>query len=358
VSPTLVTEPRPTYPTAKSGSALATLKIGQSALSPEQQRFNKWLIRTETLARKIKAARTLADSHRPHHGNTVRPLELQRHALMREMALWLATRLQRKGLTARLKHRASDIICELAASLAGRGDSEMQALHDAHSELTLAEQEKATVEDMMRASVAHLRQQEQAQEDARVAQKSRHKKTAGQQQAEQQGLEADGALRTLYRQLVSALHPDRESDAQERTRKTALMKEVNTAYERRDLLALLQLKLKEALADGAMVTNLSQDRLRALTVLLKERATVLTHELREIEAQTLQEFQLQPDAPLTAASLYRHLQAQRDHLQDEITMMQHDLLLVQNDAKLKRWLREQPMPATQDFDGLSFNRFF
>lgn len=371
-----MTQPRPTAPTAPSSSALAALKFSQGTLSVEQQRFNKLLARTDVLARKIETVRTLADSHRPLFGNTVRPLELKRHALMREMALWLAARLQRKGLTARQKLMVRDILCGLAAALAVLGDAEMQDLHDAHSDMTMEEQEKstvaemqqmmeqmlgkplgneqqefATIEEMMHASMAHLSQQAQDQEDARAAKKSRRKKTAGQQQAAQQSLEADGALRTIYRQLVSALHPDRESDAQERTRKTALMKEVNTAYERRDLLALLQLQLRAALADGDMVANLAQDKLRALTALLKERATVLTRELQEAQARTLDEFHMPADAPVTAASLHRHLLALQEHLQDEADMMAQDLLQVQNETAFKRWLREQHEPAHQGFDG-------
>ena len=47
------------------------------------------------------------------------------------------------------------------------------------------------------------------------------------------------SIREVYRKLAGALHPDRESDPQERERKTALMQRVNQAYAKNNLLQLL-----------------------------------------------------------------------------------------------------------------------
>jgi hypothetical protein len=61
---------------------------------------------------------------------------------------------------------------------------------------------------------------------------------------------ADTALREAYRKLASHLHPDREQDAMERERKTALMQQANAAYERRDLMGLLRLQMECAQLDA------------------------------------------------------------------------------------------------------------
>jgi len=359
---------------AKTGSALTALKFTDKALSPEQQRFNKLLVRTEALARKIEATRLLADTHRPLHNATLEPLKKERSAQMRNMALWLDGRLQRKGLSAKHKHMARDILCNLAAALAMAGDEAMQQLHDAHSDETLEEQEQSaltdmqalmeemlghpvgdtggfdSLDDMLQASMKKLHEQDQAREQARAERKKRSKKTASQMQNEQQAQDADGALRTIYRQLVSALHPDRESDDHERTRKTALMKEVNAAYERRDLMALLQLQLSAELADGDKVATLAREKVGALTRLLKERSDVLARELREIEMRTMSEFGLPAYAPVSAASLNRAMIVQKQHLQADMAMMSRDLARVQNDAELKRWLKEQHETGQDEFD--------
>ncbi|WP_143605999.1 hypothetical protein [Variovorax sp. 54] len=51
-------------------------------------------------------------------------------------------------------------------------------------------------------------------------------------------------MRDIFRKLASAPHPDRETDAQQRKVKTALMQKANQAYAANDLLALLELQLQ------------------------------------------------------------------------------------------------------------------
>lgn len=382
-APGSTASPASNVKTTGQGVALSALQFTDGTLSPEQKRFNKLLAQTETLARKIETVQALADAHRAGHWGSLRPLEEQRSALMRDMALWLDQRLQKKGLSAKQKRMATEILCSLAASLAMAGDETMQHLHDAHNDVTMADQEKAATADMqdlmeemlgqplardqefdslealLQASMAQMRQQTQeAQDAAKSANKARRKTSAREQQATQQTQEADGALRTIYRQLVSALHPDRENDPHERDRKTGLMKEVNAAYERRDLLTLLQLQLQAALADGDMVANLAREKLVSLTVLLKERVGVLTQELYDIEMRTREEFEMERFDPLSAGSLKRHLRELQQDLQYDIAMMTRDLQQVQNDAEFKRWLKEQHEPAPRQFNPFEVDPFF
>jgi hypothetical protein len=347
---------------------LTALKFSDSALSAEQRRFNQLLERTETLAGKIEAARVLADAHRIVRGAALRPLESQRHTLMCDMALWLDERLKRPGLTRKQQAMASDIIRQLAAALALDGVENMRELHDAHSDQTLADQEKASAaetqafleemlgealdseqefanpQEVLHASMEQIRQQAQAHEAARATHKAKRAKAAHKQQA----VDADGALRTIYRQLASALHPDRETDPAEHARKTTLMSEANAAYARRDLMALLQLQLRADLADARKVSTMAKEKIAALTALLKERVDVLSRELRDFENHTRAEFDLPPYLPLNAAGLRRHMQEQKHALMADIGMMQRDFVRVRDDAEFKRWLREQQRLAQED----------
>lgn len=358
--------PAPDAPPVGARVALSALKFSTGQVSPAQKRFNQLLKQTETLASKIEAVRALADSNRPLFNQILTPLEQQRTVLMRDMALWLGERLKRKGLTARQQDSAREILCDIAASLAMAGDAAMQELHDAHSDESLEEQEKAeaarmkmfmegmlgeeisddeaafdTLDELMRASMAKMQAQASAEQEAHAQRQSKRKKSPAQLKAEAEAQDANGALRTLYRQLASALHPDRETDPHEQLRKTALMKEANAAYERRDLLALLHLQMQADLVDGEQVANLAKEKLAALTALLKERVNVLRHELFQIEQQTKDEFDLPLYAPLSAASIKRHLVESERDLREDIAMMQHDLQQVQDDKNLKRWLRQQ-----------------
>lgn len=376
-------------PLAEPGTnlALGALRFDAAQLSPAQKRFNQLLAQTETLARKIESARQATDTHRMLFSSRIQPLEKERDGYMRQMALWLDGRLQKKGLTAKHKRIAGEIICGLAASLAVQGDEAMQALHDAHSPHSLADEEKAataglqqvmedvfgesmgegdapfeSMEDLMRAAMekmsASQAAQQSAQEERDALRNAKRKKSAAQLKKEAlaatQAQDADGALRTLYRQLASALHPDREPDPQEHTRKTALMKEANAAYERRDLLALLQLQLRADLADGDKVATMAKEKLTALTALLKERIAVLNRELYAVERQAIEEFGLPPYSTFSEASLKRSMVMQQQDLQADIVMMQQDLQRVQDDTHLKRWLKQQHELARDECDPIDY----
>ena len=84
-----------------------------------------------------------------------------------------------------------------------------------------------------RACAVRRKSSKRTKREAAQAKRERKKPGAALRQTEQH--DADTLLRRLFRQLASALHPDRETDPQARLRKTALMSEANAAYEKRDL---------------------------------------------------------------------------------------------------------------------------
>ena len=348
---------------------LSALKAGDGKPSAEQQKFNRLLERTESLATRIAAAQASADGYRQQFSSVLHPLEQKHQALMREMALWLDGRLAQRGLTRSQQRAASGILCALAAALAAGGDQAMRDLHDAHAPRSLDQERAATaaaaqsfIEELLghrldtgadsadpdavwRAGLEQLDAQVQAQEQQREAARSRRRaareRSAGRPHVAQPAEDADRTLRAIYRQLASALHPDRESDPGARQRKTTLMSEANAAYARRDLLALLKLQVQAELADGPKLAALARDRLASLSLLLKERADWLAGELLALEQATRDEFALPANLPLTEAALRRHLRECKDDLQYDIGSMQRDLRRVRDDAEFKRWLREQ-----------------
>lgn len=373
----------PATPAPGAELVLSALKFGAGPISPAQKRFNQLLNQTETLAKKIEATGKLADAHRLAVARTLAPLEKEHTALMRQMAVWLDGRLQRKGLSARQETIAREILCHLAAAVASTGDEAMHALYAAHSDTSLEEDEKAdaadlkmfmedvlgekmggddtsfdSLEDLLRASMAKMQEKAAAEEAARAKRQAKRKKSTAQIKAETkataQTKDATEALRTIYRQLVSALHPDRETDHAEQLRKTALMKEANAAYKRRDLLGLLQLQLRAELIDASQMTSMAKEKLAALTALLKDRVKVLTDELYTAERQMIGEFNLPMYITLSAAALRRHLAESELNLHEEIAMMKQDLALVLDDARFKRWLKQQHQAAQNDFDPLDF----
>lgn len=375
--------PTPATPVPSVALVASALKFGAGPMSPAQKRFNQLLKQSETLAKKIEETVKLADAHRLVHARTLVPLENERTTLMRQMAVWLDARLQRKGLSARQKAIATEILCHLAAAVASTGDEAMRTLYEAHSDTSLEEEEKAvaadmkmfmedvlgedigdddasfdSLDDLFRASMTRMQEKAAAEQAERASRQAKRKKSAAQTKAEAraktQAQDATGALRTIYRQLVSALHPDRETDHAEQLRKTALMKEANAAYEKRDLLGLLQLQLRAELIDASQMASMAKEKLAALTALLKDRVDVLSAEFVDVEMQMVSEFNLPMYITLNAASLRRHLAESELDLQEEISVMKEDLALVQDDARFKRWLKQQYQAVQDDYDPMDF----
>jgi hypothetical protein len=91
--------------------------------------------------------------------------------------------------------------------------------------------------------------------------------------------EGSRSLREVFRGLASRLHPDRETDALERARKTELMKEVNQAYKAGDLLRLLELQLAVEQINLRDLSALADERLRRYVTVLEQQSRRLDEEL-------------------------------------------------------------------------------
>ena len=380
-APDTAAAPAPATTAETSGKALR-LNAGKGAakLSAAQQRFNRLLAKIDKLEGQVTEMQKLGDAFRPLYDSTLAPLRQAQTAMIRRMALHLDERLQRKGLTPAQKRNGLEILCSLCEMLAMKGDAEMAALHDQRSPRTLRQKEEAQaaglrammedalgqsldmdaqdeslnpMEALLRAGEAGLSAAMQAEEEREAAAQARKKKnpSPAQHKAAQEQEDADSVLRQVYRQLASALHPDRERDPAEQQRKTALMSEANAAYARQDLMALLHLQLRIAQADSQDLLQQPEERIAAMTRLLKQQAAELESELMARQQHLQQEFELEFYQQPSAATLRRQLEQQEKDLKDELAFMEEDLQEVQDDAGFKRWLKEQvKMSKTRDFD--------
>ena len=355
-------------------TGITSLKISNARLTPAQQRFNQLLERIGKLTEQLEQTRSAADAHRPPPSATLAALQLRQRELMRRMALALDERLQRKSMTAGQKRSATEILCGLCETLAAQGDAAMQALHDRHSRHSLkakkedeAAEMQSMVEDllghpmegadqglspeeMLRAAMRQLDDKAAAKKEKQQARRAKRPKSARQQQAEQSELDAHSALRTVFRQLASALHPDRETDPEERRRKTELMSQANAAYDRRDLTALLHLQLQIEQADPESIGRMADDKVKALSQLLQQQLSALQQELQDLKMQLCHEFELPGHLAIVPAKLKFHLNQTRLELEEQLRHMEHDLTRVQDDTDFKRWLKEQKqLSQNEDF---------
>ena len=356
-------------PSSAAPSVYAALSVQASPDAP-LQRYNALLARIEALSAQVERLQAWSDAHRHAHVQALYQTAQQTRALRQSLLVFLHDKLQGDALTAQQQRMARTQVRGLIDQLGPRADPPVQALAElyrldedelaeerAEEAQRLREQIEAalgqpihnphqyqTPEEMMAAGMRQWQRQQQADEERKAAKRAARKalkKPAAHQRAEVQQADARSAIRTIFRQLASALHPDREPDAQERERKTALMSEVNAAYEKNDLSTLLRLQMQAALSDASGVSRLADDKLAAMGVLLKEQVSALEDDLAQMEFRLTRELCVPVSAQLSETVMTQALQTLQANQRHEADSLSSDLHRIQNEAELKRWLKEQ-----------------
>lgn len=362
---------------AMSLSALMVQPAVDAPLSPAQQRFNALLGRIEALSGQIQRLQGWSDRCRFAHIQTLRESVQQAQLHRKNLLLLVHDRLQSSDLTDRQRRMARALVLGLIGQLAATADPQVQALADLYvseEDTQEAAQEQAeaaqrlrerieqalgqpidqpgqyqTPEAMMQAGMRQWQRQQEADAQRKAAKRAA-RKAHKQRAAAEQGqvppallreADAKSAIRTVFRQLASALHPDREPDEQERLRKTALMSEANAAYEKKDLSTLLRLQMQVAQVNPQSTSRMADDKLMALSLLLKAQVAALEDDLDQLQSRLSRELcvsiRSDTDEATWAQSLQR-LQADQRHISDSLGA---DLRRIQNEAEFKRWLKEQ-----------------
>lgn len=353
-------------------------KAASHPLSAGQKRFNKLLESIDKLQAEIAEAQVLADTYRQRYATALTPLREQQIAAMRRMALRLDERLSRKGLTPAQRRDLIEMLCGLCELLAASGDKAMEALHDKYSAQSLHDKHEEAanrmrammksalgdqldvdledesldpmerLEALLRATEERVAHEQEQEAERQQTAKARKKPSVAQLKAGQEQADAQTVLRQLYRQLVSALHPDRERDPAEHRRKTALMSEANAAYGRQDLVALLHIQQRIEQMEPDAIFDMPEKKIAAMATLLKQQADALQAELHGRQEQLREAFNLDFYQTPNNATLQDNLALQEELLHGELAQMDEDLKMVQDDAGLKSWLKNQKQLARQN----------
>jgi hypothetical protein len=235
----------------------------------------------------------------------------------------------------------------------------MKDLTEAMTGLNLGDAKEIETKEELFARVEEgLRERAATGQAEREARSARRRKSAAQQKREAEAQQATQSVREVYRQLASALHPDRETDAQQRAEKTELMQKVNQAYAANDLLALLELQLQTEQIDPSHIANASADRLKHYNKVLAEQLTELKLEIDGIEAGFCMEFGLPPGRAINPRQLGVLLEQTKRQWQTELSEQQRDLRMLSDTAATKRWLKRQKQLLRQADLGRGFSRGF
>jgi PIN domain nuclease of toxin-antitoxin system len=336
-------------------------------LTPQQKRFN-------TLIRQIEQARqTLAAWHenigvyRQAHAQVLLPQQTALMAARREWVFALDVLLGRPGWTRAERGTLRDLVCDMAGELlhAGEDDAALKALFAKHAEVDFDTERQEMVRAMKNMTEAvtgldlgddegidtdadlfermqqGLQERAAAEEAKRGAKAAPRRKSAAQQRREAEAQQATQSVREIFRKLASALHPDRETDEQQREIKTALMQKVNQAYAGDDLLTLLELQLQIEQIDAGHIANASAQRLKHYNKVLSEQLAELRAELERVETGFRIDFGLEAGWGMNPRKLGQLLEQNSRELRAELSQQQHDMRMLADVAATKRWLKRQ-----------------
>ncbi|MHA6885844.1 J domain-containing protein [Ralstonia pseudosolanacearum] len=359
----------------------------KASLNKGQKAFNNLIKQIEKRRHRLQAWERVMPAFQKQYVDELVPLERAWNALQAKMACRLDEAWDQKGLTKTERRMISELIVDLAGALIdGNGDAALKTIYNRHSEsdydseaATELEEMKSALETMLGVELgddldmrspdevlqrAHARireqQAQQATEDqAREARRAKRKPSAKQlaaqarQEAEQ--TQMGQSIREVYRKLASALHPDREPDAAERARKTALMQRVNQAYGKNDLLKLLELQLELEHIDQNAIDHIGEDRLKHYNKILKEQLGELDQEVLHVETGFRHSYGIAPFADVSPDTAMRHLAHEITELQHGIRDMEEDLLVFADLKTFKGWLKAlKRQQAAMHFDGMPF----
>lgn len=287
-------------PDPHAPAAVSTPRIagGAAEASPVVRDWNRQLQRIDRLQAQLAEQELLARQHRQALQAATAPVRQALTGVQQALARRLVDALEGKQLAGAYRPAALARLATLATALLAAGDASARDAHDRLSDIPLAERQARARADWQE-RVQGWRRETDAQQADRAARQARRESRRARREAERARPDAaPGApapvesapddpatlLRRLFRQLASALHPDREADAQQRERKTALMAEANRAHGSGDLPALLRLQQQVLQAEPA--SQWDDTRLAALVQLLRQQVADLERE-RAAQQQAL-----------------------------------------------------------------------
>lgn len=332
-------------------------------LSKPQKTFNNLIGKIEKQRAALAAWETAVARYRSRKAGEWEPLRETLRTRRREWVLALDQAHGFKQLGKADRHLVAELVCEYAAQLAEETDDEdMKALFRRHGDGADFDAEMAAMQDEARAMIEselgvelgddidfsnpqafmakvmeRLAQQAMREEDKPRRKTARQ--LAREQKLQMEEQRVGQSLREVYRKLASALHPDREPDAAERERKNDLMQRVNQAYEKKDLLTLLELQLENEHIDQATLQSMSDERIKHFNQILKEQLRELEGEVTAHSRAAMLDLGVEVWGTLTPAELFVLFDQKLAHAYEELQQMEAELEIMREAAPLRAWLK-------------------
>ena len=358
-----------------------------SPLSQGQRTFNSQIQHIEKLRTRLAAWDAATTAYQEKYTRELLPLVAIATELQVRLVHSLDRATGRKELSRSERRMLREMITDTAGEiLAERDDAEVKAIYNKHSRSDYDSEEAAQLqgmktllegmfgfdlggdtgldsadEIMRRAQTQFQEKQALYEAERQTREERRAKRNKSPRQLEKEGrAEADArqisqSIREIYRKLASALHPDRETDPQERARKTALMQRINQAYDKRNLLQLLELQLELEQIDRRVMGRFDEKRLRHYNALLAEQIAELMRELMRVESTFRAQFGIDPFVRLKPETVVRDLTREILRVKQANREMEQDLLALAAVEGVKAYLKKlRRRPASDNFYDLPF----
>jgi len=352
---------------------LQTVRITRSAetLSKAQQTFNRQIRQIEKLRDKLRHWEETTARYQEKYVRELLPVIEASTALQIKLVHALHNGSDEKGLTPAERRRLGALITDIASDILGEHDDvAIKAIYNLYSDvdydsreaaerdnvkgfledmfdLDLGDEDFDSTEDVFERAKAQFRDkqsqsdtEELEHEQARTPRKKTAKQLAKEARAEADALRLNQTLREIYRKLASVLHPDRETDPDERERKTALMQRINQAYAKKNLLQLLELQLEVEHIGENVISSLDDDKLRHFNAILREQIEELKLELAHVHSDFCARFNVDPFSGTKPETLLRHLDRDIFSVKQDNVELEQDVALLARPKGAKAWLKK------------------
>ena len=373
--------------TTSSSQSLQINTSKQAAmLTPAQKKFNTLIGRIDRQRKRLAEWQELMPIYQEEVLKTFQPLRDSYAGFQAQMVELLDSHYTNNRFSRLQKQKVSHIISDICVELINdHGRDDLKPVANRHSDIDFDDQQeqmKAMSGDVLRAMLESefgidpgdieldmddpygtaeklgsiLEEQQRKAENQRPRRKKTARQLAREQREKEEESKISQSIRAVYRQLVGALHPDRETDPEEHQRKTDLMQKVTVAYKNRNLLQLLELQLTVEQIDQKAIDSINEDRLNHFNKILQRQSLELKQEIEEVELHMKAAGGLDPFASLTPKKLMSALRKDKKQLELAIFGIQRDLRLFKDIRKVKHWLKTYELPVELP-DELFFRMF-
>ena len=345
-----------------------------STLSTGQRTFNALIKQIENRRKRLADWEATTVQFQSRYAGEFLPLERTRTDLHIRMVHSLDLAYEHEGLTKAERRKISALIIDLTSDLIDE-DPSLKALYNKYSgtdfdreaamqaaEMKLRLEAALGVdlgddadvhsqEALLQRARAHFEQQAEKKaaaaskrEARRAARKKSPKQLATEAREEDEQAQISLSIREVYRKLASALHPDRETDPQERDRKTRLMQRVNEAYDKNNLLQLLELQLELEHIDQRAINHISEARLTHYNQILKDQVRELDRQIHRVETAFRYTYGYQRFGALPPDAVLQKLDAYITALHQHVRNIEQDLAAFDDIRNLRRMLKSRAAP--------------